>query len=71
MANRLLSTKEASQECGLSEYELRIGYKQGRYPALEIGSRNSSVKRLRWNLPVLMDAIQRQMDSYLIQNQEG
>ena len=60
---KLLTTKEAAQETGLSEYELRLGWKQGRYPALAVGSCESSFRRLRWNLPILMNAIEKQMQN--------
>ena len=54
---RLLSTKEAAKAVGLSEYTLRLGYKQGIYPAMLIGNRDSQVRRLRWNLEALQEAI--------------
>ena len=57
---RLATTWEASQASGLSVYELRRGYKQGRYPALEIGDGQRS-RRLRWNLAVLNEAIEKLM----------
>ena len=60
----LVSTKVASRETGLSEYELRIGFRQGRYPAIEIG-RGTRAKRLRWNLDILRAAIRRDMVSTL------
>lgn len=62
-ANRLLTTAEASEATGLSEYELRMGAKQGRYPVLWIGSQESNFRRMRWNLEVLQEAIVRQMDN--------
>ena len=51
--SRLLNTAEAAKAVGLSAYELRMGFKQGRYPAIEIGDEDSRVKRLRWNLDAL------------------
>ena len=33
----LISTKQAAELTGLSEYELRYGFKRGLYPALEVG----------------------------------
>lgn len=57
----LVSTKKASEVTGLSEYELRIGFMQGRYPALLIG-RGESRRRLRWNVDVLLEAIRKQME---------
>ena len=55
-----VNTKKASQATGLTEYELRIGFKQGRYPALEIG-RGNRRRSLRWDLDVLQEALRRQM----------
>lgn len=52
----MVGTQAASNYTGLSEYELRRGYKEGRYPALEIGG-----GRLRWNLEELEAAIRKQM----------
>jgi hypothetical protein len=56
----LVTTKQAAEATGLSEYELRRGYKQGIYPALLIG-RGSERRRLRWNLETLRAAILQQM----------
>ena len=56
----LVNTKEASRITGLSEYELRRGYLEGKYPALVIG-RGDQRRRLRWNMEALQDAILRQM----------
>ena len=33
----LICTRKAAELTGLSEYELRYGFKQGIYPALEVG----------------------------------
>ena len=33
----LVCTKKAAELTGLSEYELRYGFKRGLYPALEVG----------------------------------
>ncbi len=63
MTTRLLTTKEASLATGLSEYELRLGAKQGRYPVLWIGSENSYYRRMRWNLEILQEALRRQMET--------
>lgn len=52
----LINTKQAAELTGLSEYELRHGFKQGLYPALEIG-RGSRRKSLRWDLEILQQAI--------------
>ena len=56
----LVNTKAAAQATGLSEYELRRGWKEGRYPALVIG-RGDDRRRLRWNLEALQAAILAQM----------
>lgn len=56
----LVNTKEASRITGLSEYELRRGYLEGKYPALVIG-RGDSRRRLRWNMAALQEAILRHM----------
>jgi len=55
-----VNTHEAAKKTGLSEYELRLGFKQGRYPALEIG-RGDRRRSLRWDLDVLREALRRQM----------
>ena len=52
----LICTKKAAELTGLSEYELRHGFKQGLYPALEIG-RGSRRKSLRWDPDILQQAI--------------
>ena len=52
----LICTKKAAELTGLSEYELRYGFKQGLYPALEIG-RGSRRKSLRWDPDILRQAI--------------
>ena len=62
--NRLLTTEEASEATGLSQYELRLGAKQGRYPVLLIGRDENKTRRMRWNLNVLMDAIKQQMEMH-------
>ena len=56
----LKTTKEAAQAVGLSQYELRLGWKQGRYPALLIG-REGERRRLRWDPDALQRAIDREM----------
>ena len=56
----LLTTEQASKAVRLSQYELRRGWKEGRYPALQIGRREQR-QRLRWNLDVLQAAIMEQM----------
>ena len=52
----LINTKQAAELTGLSEYELRYGFKRGLYPALEIG-RGSRRKSLRWDQDILQQAI--------------
>lgn len=56
----LATTKEAASFTGLSEFELRRGFKAGRYPAIELGC-GTRGHRLRWNLALLTAAIERQM----------
>lgn len=68
--NRMLTTKEASLATGLSEYELRLGAKQGRYPVLWLGSPDSSFRRMRWNLKKLEDAINSQMEHNVKMNDD-
>lgn len=53
-------TEAAARAVGLSEYELRTGFKEGRYPALEIG-RGSRRRALRWDVDVLRAALEEQM----------
>ena len=52
----LICTKQAAELTGLSEYELRYGFRQGLYPALEVG-RGSRRKSLRWDPEILQQAI--------------
>ena len=52
----LVCTKKASELTGLSELELRNGFKRGLYPALEVG-RGSRRKSLRWDPEILQQAI--------------
>ena len=56
----LVTTKQAAKATGLSEYELRRGWKEGKYPALVIG-RGDERRRLRWNLETLQAAILKEM----------
>ena len=56
----LVTTKQAAEATGLSAYELRRGFLEGRYPALVIG-RGDQRRRLRWNLEALEAAIREQM----------
>ena len=52
----LVCTRKAAELTGLSELELRNGFKRGLYPALEIG-RGSRRRALRWNPEILQQAI--------------
>lgn len=58
--SRFVNTRDAARYVGLSEWELRTGYKTGRYPALEIG-RGSRRRSLRWDVDVLRAALEAQM----------
>lgn len=55
-----VNTKSAARLTGLTEYELRMGFKQGRYPALEIG-RGTRRRSLRWDVEKLVASISAQM----------
>ena len=55
---RLLTTREASQMFGLSEYELRRGYKEGIYPAIEIGG-GEKWRKLRWRSDLLEETLKK------------
>ena len=55
-----VNTHRASQETGLSAYELRRGFKEGIYPALEVG-RGDRRRFLRWDLEVLQEALRAKM----------
>ncbi len=56
----LLTTDEAAAATGLTAYELRLGFKAGKYPALRIG-RGGCQPRLRWRLDLLEAAIEKAM----------
>lgn len=56
-----VSTNEAVKATHLTAWELRNGYKAGRYPAIEIGN-GKRAKRLRWDLDLLQAAIRQQME---------
>ena len=43
--DRLLSTEEAAAATGLSQYELRKGEKEGRYPVILIGSPGNKFRK--------------------------
>lgn len=57
-------TEKTSEHFGLSEYELRRGFKEGRYPALVIG-RGDERRRLRWDWEALDRAIKKEMEKNL------
>lgn len=57
---RFVNTREAARKTGLSEYTLRQDFKQGYFPALEIG-RGSRRRSLRWDLDVLQARLQERM----------
>ena len=57
MLLRLKSTAEASALTGLSEYELRLGAHQGRYPVHLIGT--GKHRRMKWDLSLLEKVIHR------------
>ena len=61
--DRLLTTEEAAAATGLSQYELRQGGKQGRYPVILCGSPDKRWRKQKWNLAALEDAIRRQMET--------
>jgi len=56
----LVPTKRAALATGLSEWELRRGYKEGIYPAILIG-RGERARRLRWDIELLNNEIHRRM----------
>lgn len=64
----LLSTLEASRATGLSQCELRTGWKQGKYPALVIG-RGGQRQRLRWRLDLLEAAIEKAMEEKAVEDE--
>lgn len=59
--SRLATTKEASAVTGLSEYELRMGAKDGRYPVIMLGRPGNKYRKMRWNLEALSAALDQQM----------
>lgn len=64
---RLITTREASRITGLSEYELRMGARQGRYPVILVGDDDCKMKRMKWNLTALERALQEQLDACMSQ----
>ena len=61
--DRLLTTEEAAAATGLSQYELRMGGKQGRYPVILCGDPSKKWRKQKWNLYALEDAIRKQMEN--------
>ena len=59
--DRLLNTEEAAAATGLSQYELRRGGKEGRYPVVLCGSPGMKFRKQKWNLAALEKAIRQQM----------
>ncbi len=53
---RLLTTKEASEIFGLSEFELRRGFRAGIYPAIQVGS-GEKFRKIKWRYDLLEEAI--------------
>lgn len=64
----LVSTAEAAEKTGLSELELRDGFKKGRYPALLIGKGEKN-QRLRWDIGMLEESVKKQMLEIMKENQ--
>lgn len=62
--DRLLNTEEAAAATGLSQYELRRGGKEGRYPVVLCGSPGMKFRKQKWNLAALEEAIRQQMAQY-------
>ena len=60
--NRLLTTVEASKATGISQYELRKGGDEGRYPMIRLGNEKNKYRKRRWNLEKLEEAINKQLD---------
>lgn len=61
--DRLLTTEEASAATGLSQYELRIGAKDGRYPVIMCGRPGNKFRKMKWNLEALEAALRQQMQN--------
>ena len=59
---RLLTTEEAAAATGLSQYELRLGAKDGRYPVIMLGKPGNNFRKMRWNLDALNDALRQRME---------
>ena len=61
--DRLLTTEEAAAATGLTQYELRRGGKEGRYPVILCGSPGMKYRKQKWNLAALEDALRQQMEA--------
>ena len=59
--SRLLTTEEAAAATGLSQYELRMGAKSGKYPCILGGDEKKQFRKMKWNLEALDAAIRQQM----------
>lgn len=59
---RLATTEEASAHTGISQYELRMGAKAGRYPVIMLGNPGNKFRKMRWNLDTLDEALRQKMD---------
>ena len=59
---KLLTTAEAATATGLSQYELRLGAKDGRYPVIILGRPGNKFRKMRWNLDALNDALRQRME---------
>ncbi len=60
---KLLTTKEASEIFGISEYELRRGFKEGIYPAIQLGLDESKIRRMRWRYDLLAQALEKKFNT--------
>ena len=71
--NRLITTKEAAQITGLSEFELRVGAKQGRYPVLLIGNEDiltieDCITDIKINSPAFISTMESILKPYYEKN---
>ena len=64
--SRLITTEEAAAATGLSQYELRIGAKDGRYPVILTGKPGNKFRKMKWNLDALNKAIRKQMEQEFV-----
>lgn len=61
--SKIIGIKEAAELTGLSQWELRQGAKQGKYPCLRVGSKNG---KLLFNIELLMARIDKIMERNLV-----